>query len=448
MYYLDFLSESPNLFIFQKEANRTNFGGLLFLLYLVIIIIIFIYYIIDYIENDKYIIQSFYHFNIRSDEEIRERAQNILYNPNITFNLDIRVSNPSLDNKIKLFTRGPFINRRNTTFKERVGYFWVQIIYECDDFSCNDFNNYLRTGLRSYELKFEYDGFFLDHQNEDKPILKREDNNNYIFKDNYRLDLNSTSVLELHWRNIFYSEKKGFFKNDFYNDSCGYIENYDIHTTGKGYIISEDQNLRYFILSQIRFKIEDSFYTEYTRKKISIFDIIANVLSLVTNIFFGLNIFFKLYSKSFNNSKIIEQLLDKKFKPKPQKYKPLELNTIENTAKNIGSSQNVDPGKLVQDNDSENAKKNDDSSPKLNTEIGKLHFYDFFINNIYFCCKKKKSQNIINMCNKIVYKFASIDTIINNQILIENMFRDYKWNDPALNDIENNDLFLELKIHL
>ena len=28
--FLDFLTDSPNAFIFQKEKNKTNFGGVLF----------------------------------------------------------------------------------------------------------------------------------------------------------------------------------------------------------------------------------------------------------------------------------------------------------------------------------------------------------------------------------------------------------------------------------
>ena len=31
MHPLDLLSESPRFFIFKKEANKTNFGGVLFL---------------------------------------------------------------------------------------------------------------------------------------------------------------------------------------------------------------------------------------------------------------------------------------------------------------------------------------------------------------------------------------------------------------------------------
>ena len=84
MHPLDIISESPNLFIFKKESNKTNFGGFLFLIYLIIIILIFIYYLINYIEGDKYIVQSFSHFNIRSYDERRKRNENINYNPNIT----------------------------------------------------------------------------------------------------------------------------------------------------------------------------------------------------------------------------------------------------------------------------------------------------------------------------------------------------------------------------
>ena len=103
MHPLDIISESPNLFIFKKESNKTNFGGFLFLIYLIIIILIFIYYLINYIEGDKYIVQSFSHFNIRSYDERRKRNENINYNPNITFKLDIRDAENILDiNKFKL----------------------------------------------------------------------------------------------------------------------------------------------------------------------------------------------------------------------------------------------------------------------------------------------------------------------------------------------------------
>ena len=61
----DIISESPTLFLFEKESNKTNFGGFLFLIYFLIILLIIIYYVVDYVENDKYVIQSFSHFNYK-----------------------------------------------------------------------------------------------------------------------------------------------------------------------------------------------------------------------------------------------------------------------------------------------------------------------------------------------------------------------------------------------
>ena len=68
------------------------------------------------------------------------------------------------------------------------------------------------------------------------------------------------------------------------------------------------------------------------------------------------------------------------------------------------------------------------------------------MNNIYCrCCRKNKKQELINTCNKIVSKYTSIDYILLNQIKLENLFKDYKWNDPSLNDIKNNELIISLK---
>ena len=72
----------------------------------------------------------------------------------------------------------------------------------------------------------------------------------------------------------------------------------------------------------------------------------------------------------------------------------------------------------------------------------------FFLNNIYCCLKKYDSQNIIHLCNKIIYKYSSIDSFVKNQILMENLLKDYKWNDPSLNDIENNDLFKQINAYI
>ena len=50
---LDFLSGAPNTFIFEKNSNKTNLGGVFTLIYLIIVLIIFIAYIFDYEVNPK-----------------------------------------------------------------------------------------------------------------------------------------------------------------------------------------------------------------------------------------------------------------------------------------------------------------------------------------------------------------------------------------------------------
>ena len=57
MDYLDFFSDSPKTYIFQKEANKTKFGGILFIIYIIIMCFISLAYILDYIEKSKYIVE-------------------------------------------------------------------------------------------------------------------------------------------------------------------------------------------------------------------------------------------------------------------------------------------------------------------------------------------------------------------------------------------------------
>ena len=55
MHSLDFLSESSKYFIFQKGANKTNLGGVLFLIYILIIMrfLLYTYMIIFHLKNIK-----------------------------------------------------------------------------------------------------------------------------------------------------------------------------------------------------------------------------------------------------------------------------------------------------------------------------------------------------------------------------------------------------------
>ena len=112
---------------------------------------------------------------------------------------------------------------------------------------------------------------------------------------------------------------------------------------------------------------------------------------------------------------------------------PLIDNT---TAEKESNIKGLDTNKNI------NEIKENETSSVLN----KLHFFDFLFNNIYFkCCKKRRNQEIINMTNDILYNYLSIDSLLYNQIKLENLLKDYKWNNKSLNDIQNNKMIIKLK---
>ena len=55
---------------------------------------------------------------------------------------------------------------------------------------------------------------------------------------------------------------------------------------------------------------------------------------------------------------------------------------------------------------------------------------------------------MLNACNKIISNYVSIDYIIDSAITFENLIKDYKWNEPGINNKVNNELFYELNKYL
>ena len=262
----------------------------------------------------------------------------------------------------------------------------------------------------------------------------------------YPISFDSTLTITNNWKAIKYRVKKELFQSA-YEDGCGYIENYNT-LSYNGVQISD----KYVYICAIRFKNDNTQYLEYIRKQVSLLDLLANILSLMANIFTGTKFIFSFYSSSFNNYKIIEKLINKSqtfHQPTFNKLNDIENNNFisikdDSTDKHL-IEENINDNKNDVDND--NLEEDDELNIK-NKRIEKIHFFDFFLNNIYCCFKKRRAQKIIYKCNEILYKYASIDTLIKNQILIDNFFKDYNWNNPALNSVENNDLIIQLKTFL
>ena len=84
------------------------------------------------------------------------------------------------------------------------------------------------------------------------------------------------------------------------------------------------------------------------------------------------------------------------------------------------------------------------STDKL--DLPSLKFFDFIINKFYFkFFGYSGKQSLINSCNDILAQFVSIEKIVYNQMKLENLFKDYKWNNPEYETKEKNDLMLNLK---
>jgi hypothetical protein len=200
-------------------------------------------------------------------------------------------------------------------------------------------------------------------------------------------------------------------------------------------------------------------YEIYKRTKISFLDVIANICALSTTILNFFIIFLsKFYSKNFDNYKIIEQVLSKERKIKKFINKDISAD-IENDKKNqieltdnSGKSDfllNDENDKKINE-DFEEIKKNNNYKDYNNEDeqriLPKLKFIDFIFNFFYnskLCSSKK--QKIITSCNEIVSKYSTIEYLVYNQMKIENLLKDYKWNEPKLKNIDNNDLIIQLE---
>ena len=433
---LDFLSDSPKLFLFEKEVNKTNFGGVLMIIDIIIMSLIIIYYIIDYINTPNYEIQYKQYINPFKDDEIYNINENdTLRNPEIEMICDVHVLNFFLyDDKIKSFIDGKIMKRKVTDFNR------FDILYKCKDKNCT-LNPDKSDGF-STRIKYtcRYESFYIDDQSRDTPMKRRNDTINHEFS----LNIYYGSISdEWNWHSVFYKEKKGFGKKENIYAS-GFIEGLTTIKRDDYPRIEGGNGTWYRYIGLIDFKNKHKIEDEYIRKAKSPLDFIANAISYFPNVYSILKFIFGFYSKNFNNYKTIQKIISKN-----------KNNNITYSISNI--INNIDNSKLdefkINDSNTSNEKNSEllDKSNQISEnenefKLKKLRFTHFFLNNIYCnCCTKNEPQELINICNKILAKYLSFDLIAYNQILFENLLKDYKWNNPELNNLDNNNLIIELK---
>ena len=151
MNFFDLISDSPKLFIFQKEANKTNFGGVLFMIYIITMLLISLAYILDYALNDKYTYESVTSYNHTDDkEEIKKMNDDIKLNPYIDFIAHFKDDNFSLVFKSGIGEDGeeePIKEKGETIYKYKLkaNEIVLVVVFVCREKNCSSFDDYFKS---------------------------------------------------------------------------------------------------------------------------------------------------------------------------------------------------------------------------------------------------------------------------------------------------------------
>ena len=253
------------------------------------------------------------------------------------------------------------------------------------------------------------------------------------------------------WQVIKYKDKGGLFL-----EGMEYIGG----SLKSGHLLVEEPNYMFFpidsshfiiglFLYEIEIGLNVDYYDEYIRTEVSFLTVLANSFSLWMSLYSGLKVIFDfIYAKNFNNYKIIQKILSKIDKGKAKEEISIELDTDINKSDKLIDNQSIEKNVIKDDyNSKNNLIENDNENQFVQSkddslELPRLHFFDYIFNNLYCskkCCCDYKKQMLITESNNIVYKYFSVENLLYNQIMFENMLKDYNWNSPLLKSIKNND---------
>ena len=455
---IDFLSDSPKNSIFNNKVNKTKFGGFLTLLFIIITLIILAYYLIYYFTEQTFSIEYTFNEKIISENERLERLESETYNPYLNFAFNLILDNgANMTDDFIIVNKKKKLIPRYTLLEKRISDIDLYILYKCGKF---DINCTIPKIGRYFTFETIIQRFILDHQNEDLPLHKAEEDNWLCYQHN--IIFMNPLIIQYHWRTIKYKKDPGILK--FLDKLRGIDEEKQQYIGIKEYGDSSSQQMKtmvenenefieeingtnYKVLGSIIFPIDFNQYEEYSRVKKDIFDYLSNVCSLSIVVFKILSLFLtKIYSYNFNNYKIVEKILfdikfDKKGGKKIEEINNLnkkELLLLENENENSYEDNPEYSINELEDNNIRDKKNKKRILPKFN-------LFDFILNNIYCKCCKIRKHELISRCNEFIAKYYSIENIIYNQIKFDNIFKDYKWNNPELNNFDKNELIIQLK---
>ena len=473
---LDFLSESPKLYIFKNNTNKTFIGGLFFLLYIIVMVFISLIYIFDYALNEKYSYEALTFYNHTEGPNVKdEMNKDDELNPYLNFTIDLKKDNFAIYDYKNVLSPSPiemnkaFDSERGSyiyNFKKKVTDIYIIIYFLCGkDKDCNlakenRTNNYGNVFIKIPDHTINHEADPPVNENTSKtlgiPIQKIGDKVRYI---NY----------EYEWEVIKYQDKKSLLdiitkeKKEFvFGHIKGQKISYNDYEVNNNRIIKYIDGLGYVLsLLTISFTNDHENYIYYKREKVSFLDVIANIGAMFSTVQFFFSIVLSFYSNNFNNYTIIQKILNTSKEStndievtSDMKLTDLDKEETKNVNNNIDKDKTSPSINKVSGNNN-NHKRNESNKYNFFT-LKNLCCCEFFLNNCYFkCCNKcfncekcnkyMNNQELINNANDIVSKYLSIELLVNTQIKLENLFKDYNWNNPDLENIYNNKRIIKLK---
>ncbi len=281
---IDFLSSSPQIFILERQSNRSNFGGFFSLIYTIIFLIISLYYLISYYNEDNYSIQYIYQEKTLTDEDTLKMVESERFNPYFNFCVSTTVeAEKEISERfgIRRYNGLIFFSEveKSKCYQMKASDLnWV-IVYDCfnetDDECHIDPNKFRSTSMN---LNIYFNGFVIDHQNKTAPLYRLNgDLVSHWFKPVF--DIFNPSRQVHTWNTIRYKEQKGFFslfRKEEDNDYIGLgmkSNDYSEMTSKDGtkdiFISAYDVRSRTFheykVLGRVKFDVDYHHYDEYKR---------------------------------------------------------------------------------------------------------------------------------------------------------------------------------------
>ena len=435
---IDFISASPYLSIFEKGANQTIFGGILFLINGIIFIILAIIYINDYCSNPNY---SYDYTLVRQniinqDNWLTYKHEDIFYS---YIDFEVALSKDRFGNDEKNLSNNFFVIdtvKLSRKEKDSEGY---KIITENDDCVIKQGKPYQKNGynfelcviyrchgkngtdcsireedkitIDSYYLDFAYRGYNIDHQSEVQISPIEEISKGDYFVEEIQF-LENTNIVFLNWNLIEYEEKKGIFgqifdkitgkKSTYYGRQLisqtiytddGHMKNFP--TNNQKWRLKDENGNSFIMLLYIQNAYNFKDYDRYTRTAKSIFTSLGNIFALTSTVKTLITLVYSfLFAKSYDNYKIVENILKEKLKvninDKINELKDMKDTDLEKKIelKTDLIMNSTEENKIKNEEDENNIDEIEENKIKTNSDVDLVSpkFFDFLCNKIYFNC--------------------------------------------------------------